>query len=69
MLRREVWSQEEEGVTENACPYCKGAGVQMLPVRVAKPDEKGLVEERLGARVLIEPVHCWKCMGTGKPAL
>lgn len=56
-------------MTENACPYCKGAGVQMLPVRVAKPDEKGLVEERLGARVLIEPVHCWKCMGTGKPAL
>ena len=56
-------------MTENAYPYCKGAGVQMLPVRVAKSGEKGLVEERLGARILIEPVHCWKCMGTGKPAL
>ena len=43
-------------MTENACPYCKDAGVQMLPVRVAKPDEKGLVEERLGARVLIESI-------------
>jgi len=25
-----------------------------------------LIEERLGGRVVIEPVHCWKYRGTGK---
>ncbi len=53
-------------MVERACPYCKGAGVQMLATRAAGVGERGVVEDRLGARVLIEPVHCWKCNGTGK---
>ncbi len=53
-------------MTEKVCPYCKGAGVQMLATRAATPEEKGMIEERHGARPIIEPVHCWKCRGTGK---
>lgn len=53
-------------MTEKLCPYCKGAGAQMLATRAATPEEKGMIEERHGARPIIEPVHCWKCRGTGK---
>lgn len=56
-------------MTEKLCPYCKGAGFQMLATRAATPHDKDkglLIEERLGGRVVIEPVHCWKCRGTGK---
>ncbi len=38
-------------MTEKICPYCKGAGLQMLPTRTAGPEHKGLVEERHGARI------------------
>lgn len=55
-------------MVEKPCPYCKGAGVQMLAIRAAVVGERGVVEERHDARVLIEPVHCWKCNGTGKIA-
>ncbi len=51
---------------ERVCTYCKGSGVQMLATQAASLEDKGMVEERHGARVLIEPVHCWKCNGTGK---
>lgn len=54
-------------MVEKPCPYCKGAGVQLLPVRAATLQDKNVtIEERHGARVVIEPVHCWKCRGTGK---
>ncbi|HEY5620711.1 MAG TPA: hypothetical protein VIK88_03570 [Candidatus Bathyarchaeia archaeon] len=52
---------------EKPCPYCKGAGVQLLPVRAATPQDKTTtIEERHGGRAVVEPVHCWKCRGTGK---
>ena len=58
---------QEEILTEKPCPYCKGTGVQMLPVRAAGLEDRGVtVEERHGGRAVIEPVHCWKCMGSGK---
>lgn len=38
----------------------------MLPTRAARAGDTGTIEERHGARVLIQPVHCWKCSGTGK---
>lgn len=44
---------------EKVCPYCKGAGFQMLATRAAEPGDKG-------SSVLIEQVYCWKCRGTGK---
>ncbi len=55
-------------MTEKLCPYCKGAGFQMLATRAAtsQDKDKGVIEERLGARVVIEPVYCLKCRGTGK---
>ncbi len=55
-------------MSEKPCPYCKGTGVQPLPVRAATPQDKGsaTIEERHGGRAVIEPVHCWKCRGTGK---
>lgn len=54
-------------MSEKPCPYCKGAGVQQLPVRAATSADKNLtIEERHGARVVIEPVYFWKCRGTGK---
>ncbi len=38
----------------------------MLAVRAATAQDKNVtVEERHGGRVVIEPVHCWKCRGTG----
>ena len=44
-------------MTEKLCPYCKGAGFQMLATRAATPHDKDkglLIEERLGGRVVIE---------------
>ncbi len=52
---------------EKPCPYCKGTGVQQLPIRAANPQDKTKTkEDRHGGRAVIEPVHCWKYRGTGK---
>lgn len=54
-------------MSEKPCPYCKGTGVQNLPIRQATAQDKDkTIDERHGGRAVVEPVHCWKCRGTGK---
>ncbi len=46
---------------EKPCPYCKGIGVQLLPVRAATAQDKNLtIENRHGGRAVIEPYTAGK---------